>query len=224
MYIGRDLCRRAAALEPAVIFPDYVFTQILEARHCAGTIAIDADLQVRLLDNICREIARNGLKKIVLVNAHGGNDHLIHYFTQLQLESARDYVVYVAEPPLSEADRVAVDALWQTTVDGHAGEQETSAILIIRPDLVRRDQLRADGEGLPLNRLKALRDLGVGTGSWWYADHPTHYCGDGSPATAEKGDTWLSARARALAAALRAIKADTETLRLQNEFCAASQH
>ncbi|MBK8025840.1 MAG: creatininase family protein [Chloroflexi bacterium] len=224
MYIGRDLCRRAAALEPAVIFPDYVFTQILEARHCAGTIAIDADLQVRLLDNICREIARNGLKKIVLVNAHGGNDHLIHYFTQLQLESARDYVVYVAEPPLSEADRVAVDALWQTTVDGHAGEQETSAILIIRPDLVRRDQLRADGEGLPLNRLKALRDLGVGTGIWWYADHPTHYCGDGSPATAEKGDTWLSARARALAAALRAIKADTETLRLQNEFCAASQH
>jgi len=32
MFIDRDLCRRAAALEPAIIFPNYIFTQILEAR------------------------------------------------------------------------------------------------------------------------------------------------------------------------------------------------
>src|SRR5947209_7998843 len=70
MYIGRDLCRRAAELEPAVIFPDIIFTQILEARHCPGTIAIDADLILRLLDNVCREIARNGFTKIIIVNAH----------------------------------------------------------------------------------------------------------------------------------------------------------
>src|SRR5262249_60163827 len=92
MYIGRALCRRAAELEPAVIFPDFIFTQILEARHCPGTIAIDADLIVRLLDNVCREIARNGFTKIVIVNAHGGNNYLIHYFAQIQLESSRDYV------------------------------------------------------------------------------------------------------------------------------------
>src|SRR5205823_1738545 len=28
MYIGRELCRRAAALEPALVFPDNPFTQI----------------------------------------------------------------------------------------------------------------------------------------------------------------------------------------------------
>ncbi len=223
MYIGRELCRRAAELEPAVIFPDFIFTQILEARHCAGTIAIDVDLIVRLLDNICREIARNGLKKIVLVNAHGGNNSLIQFFAQIQLESPRDYAVYVAEPPLSPEDDAAVRAQWQSAVDGHAGESETSAILVIRPDLVRPDQLRADGEGMPLNRLKPLRDLRISTGIWWYGDHPTHYRGDGSPATAEKGEMLLAARARAFARAIRAIKDDMETLRLQNEFFAASQ-
>src|SRR5215813_14856065 len=66
MYIARDLCRRAAEIEPAVIFPDFIFTQILEAQHVPGTIAVEADLFLRMLDNICREIARNGLTKIIL--------------------------------------------------------------------------------------------------------------------------------------------------------------
>jgi hypothetical protein len=46
---------------------------------------------------------------------------------------------------------------------------------------------------MPLDRLKTLREMGVYTGIWWYADHPTHYRGDGRPATAEKGDLLLSA-------------------------------
>src|SRR5688572_17644178 len=122
MYIGRDLCRRAAALEPAIIFPDFIFTQILEAQHCAGTIAIDINLILGMMDNLCREISRNGMKKIVLVNAHGGNDHLIHFFLQTQLATPRDYVVYVAQPPLSAEDEASVEAQWETQIDGHAGE------------------------------------------------------------------------------------------------------
>jgi creatinine amidohydrolase len=223
MYIGRDLCRRAAAIEPAIIFPDFIFTQILEARHCAGTIAIEADLILRLLDNVCREIARNGLHKIVLVNAHGGNNHLIKFFLQMQLESQRDYVVYVAEPPLSPEDETAIAAQHASAVDGHAGESETSAMLSIRPDLVHPDQLRADDEGMPLGRLKALRDMRISTGIWWYGDHPTHYRGDGRPATAEKGERLLAAQARALARAVRLIKDDHEARRLQDEFFAAAR-
>lgn len=224
MYIARELCNRAAALEPALIFPDYIFTQILEARHLPGTIAIDPDLILSLLDNVCREIARNGLKKIVLVNAHGGNHFLIRYFTQIQLASPRDYVVYIAEPPLLPEDRPRLDAQWKFGPSDHAGESETSAILAARPDLVHPDQLRGDGEGNPLGRLKHLQEVGVSAAIWWYGDHPTHYSGDGSPATAEKGERHFAARARALAKAIRAIKDDGEALRLQNEFYAAHQH
>src|SRR5207249_1863658 len=46
-YIGREVARRATEIEPAIVFPDYIFTQIPEARHLAGTIAIDGDLMVR---------------------------------------------------------------------------------------------------------------------------------------------------------------------------------
>ncbi len=219
MYIARELCRRAAALEPAIIFPDFFFTQILEARHYPGTVGIDPILILSLLDNVCREIARNGLKKIVIVNAHGGNGHLLGYFAQIQLASPRDYAVYVADHlPLAPADEAAIKAQWETTVDGHAGESETSAILASRPDLVHREAIPDDAEGQPQGRLKALADLGVETGIWWYADHPTHYRGDGRPASAEKGEHELEARARALARAIRIIKDDQETLRLQAEF------
>lgn len=218
MFIGREICNRAAALEPAIVFPDHIFTQILEARHYPGCIGIEPELTIRLLENVCREIARNGLKKIVLVNAHGGNDHLIHYFAQIQLASPRDYVVHVVTPEFSPEDEAMIKMQWETTVDGHAGEKETSAILAIRPDLVQSDTLPEDGEGMPLDRLKQLRDLGVDVGIWWYADHPSHYCGDGIPATVEKGNRWLDARARAFARAIRAIKADAESKRLQDEF------
>src|SRR5205085_12128449 len=63
MFIGREVCARAAALEPAVIYPDFIFTQILEARHVPGMLAIEPELIVRLLEHACREFARNGLDK-----------------------------------------------------------------------------------------------------------------------------------------------------------------
>jgi creatinine amidohydrolase len=113
--------------------------------------------------------------------------------------------------------------LWETAVDGHGGEQETSEILAIRPDLVHLDRASTDGEGLPLDRLKALNEAGVYTGSWWYADHPTHYRGDGRPATAEKGNRLLEAYAQAVARIVRLIKQDDVTPRLQQEFFAAGE-
>ncbi len=223
MLIGRELCRRAAVLEPVVVFPDVIFTQILEARHVPGTIALDAEVIMKLLDNICREIARNGLKKIVLASAHGGNHHFARYFAQVQLESTRDYVVYVADPIFTAETEAELAALWETTVDGHGGEHETSELLAIRPDLVHLDRAPADGEGLPLDRLKALNENGVYTGIWWYADHPTHYRGDGRPAKAEKGNRLLDAHAQALAKIVAAIKRDEMAPRLQQEFFAAGE-
>jgi creatinine amidohydrolase len=217
MYIAREVCLRAADLEPAVVFPDLVFTQILEARHYPGCIGLEPDLTLRLLENVCSEIGRNGLGKVVIVNGHGGNDHLIHYFAQIQLATPRDYVVYVAEPPYqSEDDGTRVQ--WETEVDGHAGERETSAVLAIRPDLVRKEALRSGKEGMPLGRLKKLRDQGVDTGIWWYADYPTHYCGDGRYGTVEKGERWLNDRAHGLARVIKSIKADKTAKRLQDEF------
>ncbi len=219
-YIGRAVVTRAAAIEPTIVFPDYIFTQIPEARHCAGTISIDGELMVHLLDNVCREVARNGLKKIVLVNAHGGNFGLLALFNMLQLYSPRDYAVYIVQP--FGPTTAAVEVPWERSQDGHAGPGETSMILATRPDLVDMQKVPTGDEGEARNRLQALREAGVQTGIWWYADHPTHYAGDARLATAEAGERLLDAMAQTVARAVRAIKADAETQRLQSEFFTAS--
>jgi creatinine amidohydrolase len=216
-YIGREILDRAAKLEPAIVFPDYIFTQIPEARHLAGTIAIDGDLMIRLLDNVCREIARNGLKKIALVSAHGGNRGLVSLYPMLQLYAPRDYVVYVVNP-MAAMRSGQVEPPWPEGVDGHAGPGETSMILASRPDLVKMDQVPASDEWKSQDRLRALREAGVETGVWWYAEHPTHYSGDAKYADAATGNRELDLMAEGVARGVRAIKADSVAKRLQDEF------
>lgn len=218
IIVARSVSVQAAEQEPAIVFPDVVTAQILEARHYPGTFALEPGLVYQLLESMCREIARNGLKKIVFVNGHGGNHNLLQFLAQSQLASPRDYVIYVTGPGVLPEDQPAIDAQWETPFDHHAGETETSQIMHLRPELVKKDQLQAADEGQPLGRLKALSDAGVYTGIWWYADHPTHYGGDARPASAEKGKKLFEANVRFLVKAIRLIKEDSTSLALQNEF------
>ena len=96
-------------------------------------------------------------------------------------------------------------------------------MLALRPDLVDMSKIPVDDEGRARGRLRALREAGVQTGSWWYADHPTHYAGNAVHGTAEAGERILDAIAQSIARAVRAIKADTAAKQLQDEFFAASQ-
>ena len=91
----RWIASHGAQEEYAVVFPAYYFGQIFEARHQPGTLAYSAKLQLELLEETTSEMARNGCKKIVIVNGHGGNNSLLPYFAQSQLASKRDYVLYV---------------------------------------------------------------------------------------------------------------------------------
>jgi len=107
MPLGTDLldvryaALHAAEKEYAVVFPEYYFGQIFEARHEPGTVAYSAHLQLELLQETTDEMARNGCKKIIIVNGHGGNENLLPFFAQTQLEKPHDYVVYVL--PVLEA-------------------------------------------------------------------------------------------------------------------------
>ena len=54
--------------------------------------------------------------------------------------------------------------------------------------------------------------------------YPNHYAGDASGATTGRGKALLEAAATRLAAALRAIKADQTSPRLQREFFNLQSH
>src|SRR5450432_137929 len=112
--LGTDLLNvryaalHAAEQEYAVVFPEYYFAQIFEARHQPGTVAYSPQLQMSLLQETTDEMARNGCKKVIIVNGHGGNESLLPYFAQTQLEKQHDYVVYVfglPGPPANEPAR-----------------------------------------------------------------------------------------------------------------------
>ena len=65
---------------------------------------------------------------------------------------------------------------------------------------------------------------GVYTGIWWYASFPNHYSGDGSLATRELGEYDTKAEVGAIADVIRAVKADSEAAKLQQQFYEDAKH
>lgn len=207
----------AAEQEYAVVFPEYYFGQIFEAKHEPGTMAYSTELQLKLLQETTGEMARNGCKKILIVNGHGGNESLLPFFAQSQLENPHDYVVYVQwgrEEPKGGPQKK--DAL-----DMHAGQSETSTMMISHPDLVHLDRATSES-GADQKRLNLPND--VYTGIWWYARFPNHYSGEGALATRELGEFEMNAWINAIATAIRAVQTDDQSLRLQDEFYEKSEH
>ena len=217
MFAGTEIACRAAAMEPAVVFPPYYFGHIPEAKHVPGTVAIQSRLMVDLLENVCDEIARNGLKKIVILNAHGGNAFL-RPFAKSMLDRERDYTVYLVDlQHYSHREDPRWTKVMETPFDAHGGEGETSWIMAICPELVKP----AHKAGRPMKRLAHLPPLY--TAIDWYADFPTHYAGDARPASVEKGELLLEIRAANVAERLRAIKKDTVAPRLLRQFYARAR-
>ena len=222
--LGTDLLNvryaalHAAEQEFAVVFPEYYFGQIFEAKHEPGTVAYSADLQLKLLQETTDEMARNGCKKVVIVNGHGGNEHLLPFFAQAQMASPKDYVVYVLD---GERSRPGGPAKKSTGIDYHAGENESSNTLYTHPELTHID--RAKRESGADQKRQSLPEF-LYTGIWWYARFPEHYSGDGSVATKELGEWNVQGWMSTIVEAIRAVKADDASLKIQNEFYEKSKH
>jgi len=209
---------RAAEREPAIVFPAYPFGINHESAHLPGSVVIRRSLLFELLENICDEMARHGLAKIILLSGHGGNRFFLPLFVQTLVEKDKPYLAYYANP------RLAIDTsnVLETAETGHACELETSTSLAIRPDLVKMAQV-PPRPFTSLKRNQPLSDLGVYSPLDWYAKYPAMYVGDASKATAEKGKVLTEARVEALVRIIRAVKEDATTPALLAEFLAGRQ-
>ncbi len=211
----REIALRAAKKEYALVFPEYYFSQILEAKHQPGTIAYSPKLIWDILQQTCDEISRNGIKKIVLVNGHGGNNSFLPFFCLAQLEKQRDYCVILFKPQTNPEVAEKVKKLRETKTGGHAGETETSMMQASRPDLVHMDRAK-EQSGRDLARLKHIPTKY--TGIFWYAQYPNHYAGDGSYAKPELGELLINSQADQLVELIKILKKDDAILKLQNRF------
>jgi len=213
----REWAARAVKSEYAVVFPDYFYGQINEARHQPGTFALPSDIIYKLLEATCDEIARNGFDKIVILNGHGGNPEFLHFFMQSLLNKRHNYAVYLYSPEREDADynkKYHQMHKSPTANDQHAGESETSVLMYYRPDLMRMD--RAASQSGADQKRSDLPDLY--TPIWWYSSYPNHYAGEGDKATAEFGKFITDHEIASFIKALKEVKEDTKTIQLQNEF------
>jgi creatinine amidohydrolase len=212
----REWAARVTKQEYAVVFPDYFYGQINEARQQPGTFALPGQLIYNLLEATCDEIARNGFKKIVILNGHGGNPEFIQFFMQSFLNKRHNYVIYFYtgenDPEYNKEYRKMHKS--DMAGDEHAGESETSVLLYYRPDLMRMDRAKQQSGA----DQKRLNIPGLYTPIWWYASFPNHYAGEGDKATTEYGKFITDHEINAFIKALKKVKDDADALKLQNEF------
>ncbi len=215
MFEARETAFTAAKTEYAIVYPPYYVGQIFEAKHQPGTIAYSNELMWKMLEETCDELSRNGIKKIILKNGHGGSTNFLQFFCQSQLASRKDYVVVLFNPGNDPANEKEIASLKKAKLDGHAGEEETSMMFFIRPDLVDQ-QVITSQSGLNQNRLERL-PYGY-TGIWWYSSYPNHYASDVAQPNKRLGELLIRSEADQLVELIRYLKKNDTVKELQDEF------
>jgi creatinine amidohydrolase len=207
--LGVDVCLvegvLARAIElmpselPVVILPTQTVGKSDEHLAFPGTLTCDAATLVAQWTQIGEAVARAGVRKLVLFNSHGGNPSVMEIVARdlrvrlgMVVASASWYSFGIPEG-LFPAHEVRHGI--------HAGAIETSMMLHLRPDLVRREKARRfDSLG---ERLAAQnRWLGPGAAAkiaWQTQDlNPDGACGDATAADAERGAKLVEHAARCL--------------------------
>lgn len=206
---GHRIACLAAEREPAIVFPPFYFGQIYEARPYPGTLTIRPRLLLELFEDVFRDICRNGIRKILLLNAHGGNSALVKFLAQAHLAEPHDYALYAVVNPIGAAPRGERRAVWDAVIaenwGEHAHESETSVSLANHPELVKLERVPAR-PARPLGRAEGLGE--VFTGANWYADYPDHYAGDARHSTPEKGEKLRALLVDACTEHIRRVKQD----------------
>ncbi|TPL95445.1 creatininase family protein [Mesorhizobium sp. B2-3-12] len=178
-----------------------------EHLHAPGTLTLPATTLVGAWTELGLSIARAGVRKLIVVNSHGGNEEIMGIVTR-ELR-VRENMLAVK----TSWQRFGRPAGMYTELEDrhgiHGGDVETSLMLHFRPDLV--DMGKADN--FVSNVAKAeqefslLRQTGTHAFAWIAGDlNPNGVVGDASIATAEKGRLTAEHQADGFISLLRDVR------------------
>jgi len=210
-YIAEAYLARVRAVLPedssVVFLPVQAVGASDEHRAFRGTLTLSPETALRAFIEIGESVHRAGIRKLVIVNSHGGNIALIDLSArQLRLRHNM-LAVHASWGRFGYPDGLFTEA--ECTHGIHGGDIETSIMLAASPDLVRREQI---ANFIPATiamerdfaHLRADFPAGFG---WMTQDlNASGAVGDASLATAEKGDAALEHGARAFVALLRDVE------------------
>lgn len=205
--IAEGIVRRALALLPeeasVLVLPTQAVGDSVEHRDFPGTLQASPETLIGLWSDIGRSVARTGIRKMVIFNSHGGQPQIVDIVAQrlrMELEMMvvrATYFQFGTPPGLFLAEELEHGI--------HGGAFETSMMLHLHPDLVRREAI---ADFVPLSkemeqRYDVMRPEGPAGFAWASQDlHPTGACGDATAASAEAGARQVGHAARTLAAVL----------------------
>jgi creatinine amidohydrolase len=198
---------------PALFLPTQAVGFSPEHALFPGTLSLKAETVIRLWTELGESVAATGVRKLVLLNAHGGQVGLMDVVGR-DLRARLGMLVYSINwfgLPLIGLAGEDVNALFSAHEHRfgiHAGEIETSMMLALAPDLVDMAQAQ-NFESTSEERARDFPLLGNGKSAklaWQMQDYnPAGAVGNAAAATADKGRAVLDAAGRALAQALAEI-------------------
>jgi len=191
-----------------LVMPTQAYGKSNEHLLSPGTVTLPATTLIDVLIEIGASIARAGLRKVVLMNSHGGNSEVLGIVAR-ELR-VRHGMLCVA----THWRRFGLPAGMYSPIDDkygiHAGDIETSLMLHFRPDLVRMDKAKNFiSNAMAMEQdYTHLRPIGTHAFAWIAPDlNADGAVGDASSATAEKGKATAEHQAEGFIALLRDMTA-----------------
>ncbi|MEM7214424.1 MAG: creatininase family protein [Pseudomonadota bacterium] len=205
-------CRLSGALDinlPVTFLPTEAVGYSIEHMDFEGSKTLGFDEAVNKWISIGMQLAQKGIRKMLLLNAHGGNSPLMTIVaTELRV---RCNMLCVATSWTRFIELGNIITAEEKSFGIHGGDLETSVMLALAPEKV--DMQKAENFGSFQQNLsgnkKYLRAYGPHAFGWKMQDlNPLGVTGDASIATAEKGEAYLS----------EAITGLSELIRDMDEF------
>jgi creatinine amidohydrolase/Fe(II)-dependent formamide hydrolase-like protein len=182
-YLARRVAEACSDPKPLVL-PPMPYGVSYHHADFTGTVSISNDTLAKMIYEIGMSVSHNGIRKLVIINGHGGNSPALNYAAQMINRDARIFVCV----DTGETSDVDIDKIVETPNDVHAGEIETSTGLAARPQLVQMDQAQKQIPKFSSRYLDFTSKRGVS----WYAYtrkiSTSGVMGDPTKASAAKGE------------------------------------
>jgi creatinine amidohydrolase len=189
-----------------LILPTQAVGKSNEHIRSPGTLTLSAETATRVWTEIGESVHRAGLRKLVMVNSHGGNVDVLNVVARELRVRLGMLAVACAWTRFGRPAGLYSDE--ELAVGIHAGDVETSLMLHFRPDLVRMGKAKnfVPATIQIAKEFDYLRPTGYIAFGWIAQDlNADGACGDASLATAEKGRLTAEHQAEAFIKLLRDV-------------------
>jgi creatinine amidohydrolase len=186
-----------------LILPIQAVGKSNEHLWAAGTLTLTAETALRAWTEIGLSVARAGLRKVAIVNSHGGNLDLVSILSRELRVQAGMLAVKTQWASFGAPDGLFSDR--ESTYGIHGGDRETSLMLAFRPETVDMEAAR---DFASTAQTAAIPPIGPTSYGWIASDLSKHgVVGEAHLATAEKGRALAAHQAAGLVALARAMVA-----------------